>query len=504
MGEERLEIVIEDVGKLFKQFLNPGTKISGIRDGIYQREYELARAKLVSPVKEILIQGASDGKKYQLRAVISPLNEFKSQANIKRNKLEVHRKKIAKNFNLSVVNRAVFVLDNKGEEEFAICSSGFPLELVEITVGPRFEVFGGYSTPAKVLSDLGAFKRDLVKFTKVVEIVLQGIYEKCHQEPPRVKLFIKPDPSLFKEVFDKKHLLPALVTKEPPKNDMIVAEENKISFEDIGGQKKGKKEIQGISFALKNPDLYRSWGTKPPKGVLLFGPPGTGKTLMAKALATEANASFYNIKVADITSKWYGESEKKMQAVFDLAKKNGPSIIFLDEIDAIASERDFSHEATRRVVSTLLQNLDGIESAENIIVIASTNRLDAVDPAIKRPGRIDRLVEVPLPDEEGREHVLRIHLAKAEKIARRHLFENVDVDKIVDLTKGMSGADLAEIIRRTLEEKVRKVGSGENPTLVVTNDITTEIDEYERIRKVKKAIGFYGVTKKNAKIIQTN
>ncbi len=489
MKEKRFEIVVENVEKLFKQFSNSHTKICDLKGNIFQREFELIKTSLAFPIKEIFVQGNSNGSTYQLRAMIMAQNKLFSLVNVKKPKFSIPQKKLAKNFNLSLRNRVVFVLNKKREEEFAISHGKIPFEFIEITVGHQFEIFGGFSTPDKVISHQEAFKKDLWKFARIIEVVLTGIYEKNNWEPPRTRLYLRPDSSIPKEEPSKENNL-AENTNNLPVKSVIQVEKTEISFSDIGGQKEGKKEIQGISFALKNPGLYKHWGTKPPKGVLLFGPPGTGKTLMAKALATEARANFYNIKVSDMTSKWYGESEKRMQAVFDVAKKNGPSIIFFDEIDAIASQRDSSHEATQRVVSTLLQNLDGIESIENIIVVASTNRLDAVDPAIKRPGRIDRLVEVPLPDDEGREHILRIHFAKAEKTARRYLFNEIDIDRLVALTKGMNGADLAEITRRTLEEKVRKAGNGENPTLVSTEDIVLEIEKYERLVKTKQAIGF--------------
>ena len=149
---------------------------------------------------------------------------------------------------------------------------------------------------------------------------------------------------------------------------------------------------------MKNPELYRKWGTKPPKGIILYGDPGTGKTLLAKALASQAEARFFHVEASDVASKWYGESEKMVKDIFRLASRNGDkTIIFFDEIDAIAPPREGAHEATQRVVSTLLENMDGIASHDNVMVVASTNRLESIDPALLRPGRFDRWVEVPLP-----------------------------------------------------------------------------------------------------------
>lgn len=265
-----------------------------------------------------------------------------------------------------------------------------------------------------------------------------------------------------------------------------------VSFEDIGGQANAKREVEGLAFALKNPELYKKWGTKPPKGIILYGPPGTGKTLMAKALASQADARFFHVEASDIASKWYGESETIVKSIFDLAnQQEGKTIIFFDEIDAVAPQREGSHEATHRVISTLLENMDGLASNDNVMVVASTNRLDSIEPALIRAGRFDRWVEVPLPDESGRNQILGIHMAKAEQTAGRKLFGDVNIEAVIAKTEKASGADIAEITRRVLEEKVRQEGtSGQEPSLVVTEDILKELEGYERTRQVKKKIGF--------------
>lgn len=276
----------------------------------------------------------------------------------------------------------------------------------------------------------------------------------------------------------------------------IEIERPDVSFEDIGGQAGPKKEIQGLAFALKNPELYKKWGTKPPKGIILYGSPGTGKTLMAKALASQADARFFHVMASDIASKWYGESEQIVRDIFELASQNGgKTIIFFDEVDAIAPQREGAHEVTKRVVSTLLENMDGIGANDNVMVVASTNRLEGIDPALLRAGRFDRWVEVPLPDEEGRRQIFGIHMNRAEVVAGRTLFESVSLDAIIPKTEKSSGADIAEIIRRVLEEKVRQEGTGQQPTLVTTENILSQIKSYERVRETKRSIGF--VTRQN-------
>lgn len=285
---------------------------------------------------------------------------------------------------------------------------------------------------------------------------------------------------LFEQVKTPENLLGKLEIEKPD-----------ISFEDIGGNQKAKKEIESLAFALKNPELYRKWGTRPPKGILLYGPPGTGKTLMAKALAAQAEARFFHVESSDIASKWYGESEKITKQIFELANSGEKTIIFFDEVDAIAPRREGAHEATQKVVSTLLENMDGLASNDNVMVVASTNRLDGIEPALLRAGRFDRWVEVPVPDEEGRKQILGIHIAKAEKIAGRKLFGEINLDAIIAKTEKLSGADLAEIVRRVLEEKVRLEGTtGQEPGSASSDDFLKQLEGYERTLKAKKTIGF--------------
>ncbi len=261
----------------------------------------------------------------------------------------------------------------------------------------------------------------------------------------------------------------------------IEVENLDVTFDQIGGQDNAKREIEGVSFALSNPDAYKKWGTKPPKGVLLYGPPGTGKTLLAKALASSADARFLHVKASDMASMWYGESEILIQRIFDAANSGGKTIIFFDEIDSIVPSREGQHEATQRVVGTILQNIDGIGSNDNVIIVASTNRKQQIDPAMLRAGRLDKLVEVPPPTNDGRKQILNIHMAKADQLAERSMFMGVDTEELAKKTPGFTGADIEEIIRRTLEEKLRLEEKGENPDPEVsTRDILNEISKYER------------------------
>ena len=199
-----------------------------------------------------------------------------------------------------------------------------------------------------------------------------------------------------------------------------------ITYEDIGGIRNEVARVREmIELPLRHPELFKRLGVEAPKGVLLHGPPGTGKTLLAKAVANETNASFYTIGGPEIMSKYYGESEEKLRNIFEQAEKNAPSIIFIDEIDSITPKRDeVSGEVERRIVAQLLSLMDGMSSRGKVVVIGATNRVNAVDPALRRPGRFDREIELGVPDKDGRLEILQIH-ARGMPLAK-----DVDLEKL--------------------------------------------------------------------------
>ncbi len=216
-----------------------------------------------------------------------------------------------------------------------------------------------------------------------------------------------------------------------------------ITYDDVGGLDEVLQRIREmIELPLKHPELFERLGIDAPKGVLLYGPPGTGKTLLAKAVANESGASFYSILGPEIMSKWYGGSEENLREKFEEASKNAPSIIFIDEIDSIAPKRDDSaHEAERRVVAQLLTLMDGMTDRGQVIVIGATNRQDALDPALRRPGRFDREIEVGVPTYQGRKEILQIHTRGMP------LDEKVSLDQYAQVTHGFAGADLSALAR---------------------------------------------------------
>ncbi|MEM2542228.1 MAG: CDC48 family AAA ATPase [Candidatus Korarchaeum sp.] len=235
-----------------------------------------------------------------------------------------------------------------------------------------------------------------------------------------------------------------------------VTEERKVprvTYEDIGGLKDAIQKIREmVELPLRHPELFRHLGIDPPKGVLLFGPPGTGKTLLAKAVANESNAHFISISGPEIMSKYYGESEKRLREIFEEAEKNAPSIIFIDELDSIAPNRnEVTGEVERRVVAQLLALMDGLKGRGEVIVIGATNRPEAIDPALRRPGRFDREIEIGVPDREGRKEILLIHTRNMP------LSDDVDLDKLADITHGFVGADLAALVREAAMAALRRV-----------------------------------------------
>ncbi|MCE4602738.1 MAG: proteasome-activating nucleotidase [Desulfurococcales archaeon] len=232
---------------------------------------------------------------------------------------------------------------------------------------------------------------------------------------------------------------------DPLVKAMEVIEKPGVSFRDIGGLQDQIKELyEVVVLPLVKPSLFREIGIEPPKGVLLHGPPGTGKTMLAKAVASETNAVFIRVVASEFVNKFIGEGARIVREVFRYARSRAPAIIFIDEIDAIGSRRvEMGTSGDREVQRTLLQllaEIDGFDPLANVKVIAATNRLDLLDPALLRPGRFDRIIEVPLPDRRGRLEILKI-LAKKVRIGG-----DVDLEYIARITEGMSGAELKAVV----------------------------------------------------------
>ncbi len=261
-----------------------------------------------------------------------------------------------------------------------------------------------------------------------------------------------------------------------------------VKWNDIGGLEGVKKELQeAVEWPLKYPDLYDKIGYSMPKGIMLYGPSGTGKTLLAKAVATESEANFISVRGPELLSKWVGESERGIREVFRRARQASPCVIFFDEVDALAPTRGMGGDSmvTERVVSQLLTELDGVQSLQGVVVLAATNRIDIVDPALVRAGRFDKLIQIPLPDKPARKEILKIHV-KGVPISK-----DVDLDRIVDMTEGFSGADMASLtntaVSIVLQGFISKYPKPDDAKKHVDEAVVT-IDHFaEAIKKVRQS-----------------
>ena len=225
-----------------------------------------------------------------------------------------------------------------------------------------------------------------------------------------------------------------------------------VTYEDIGGLDEELKKVRElVELPLKNPEIFERLGVEPPKGILMHGPPGTGKTLLAKAVANESDSNFILVNGPELTSKFYGETEKRIRNLFEEAEKNAPSIIFIDEIDAIAPKREETYgEVERRMVSQLLTMMDGLKSRGRVVVIGATNRPNALDPALRRPGRFDREISIGVPNKKGRLKILKIH-------TRNMPLKGVKLDKIAEITHGFVGADLESLAKEAAMVVIRRI-----------------------------------------------
>ncbi|TRM97719.1 proteasome-activating nucleotidase, partial [Sulfolobus sp. B1] len=266
--------------------------------------------------------------------------------------------------------------------------------------------------------------------------------------------------------------------EDPIVKSMEVIEKPKVSYADIGGLGEQIKELREIvELPIKKPELFRELGIEPPKGVLLYGPPGTGKTLLAKAVASESNASFIHVVASEFAQKFVGEGARIVREVFEMARKKAPAIIFIDEIDAIGAKRlDIGTSGEREIQRTLMQllaEIDGFNPLDNVKVIAATNRIDILDPALLRPGRFDRIIEVPLPDLRGRIEIFNIYLKKMK------VSEDINIEILAKLTEGFSGADIKNVC---IEAGYNAIRNDRN--MILMNDLVEAINKINN-KKVK-------------------
>ncbi len=276
-------------------------------------------------------------------------------------------------------------------------------------------------------------------------------------------LKLKEDQPLSKDILEKlevhqKDFKQALKVVRPSALREVLIEKPNVKWEDIGGLEKAKQSLEeAVEWPLKNPQDFKKMGITPPRGILLYGAPGTGKTLLAKAVATESKANFILVKGPELLSKWVGESEKAVREIFKKARQTSPTIIFFDEIDALAPRRGVNQgsHVIESVVNQILTELDGLEPLNDVVVIAATNRPDIIDPALLRPGRFDRLLLIPIPDKKTREEIFKVH-------TKGMPLKDVDIKKLVEKTEGYTGSDVEALCREAAINALRKdMGSKE-------------------------------------------
>jgi len=258
-----------------------------------------------------------------------------------------------------------------------------------------------------------------------------------------------------------------IVLLEKPAKSICSVKATGTTYENVGGLRVEVQRVREmIELPMKHPEVFQKLGIEPPKGVLLYGPPGTGKTLIAKAVANESGTNFFSIAGPEIMSKYYGESEQRLREIFEEAQKAAPSIIFIDEIDSIAPKRgDVTGEVERRVVAQLLAMMDGLKERGQVVVIGATNREDAIDPALRRPGRFDREIEIGVPDRSGRVEILQIHMRNMP------IAEDVDLEGLADRMHGFVGADINSLCKEAAMKALRRY----LPDLTTEDEIPQEI-----------------------------
>merc|ERR1719498_1138327 len=283
------------------------------------------------------------------------------------------------------------------------------------------------------------------------------------------------------------HFRHALAQSNPSSLRETVVEVPNTSWDDIGGLEGVKRDLKElVQYPVDHPEKFEKFGMSPSKGVLFYGPPGCGKTLLAKAIANECQANFISIKGPELLTMWFGESEANVREIFDKARQAAPCVLFFDELDSIAKARGGNvgdgGGAADRVINQILTEMDGMSSKKNVFIIGATNRPDIIDPAILRPGRLDQLIYIPLPDEKSRMSILKANLRKSP------ISKDVDLDFLAKMTNGFSGADLTEIcqracklaIRESIENEIRRERERQ------TNPSAMEVEEDDPVPEIRK------------------
>ncbi|USS41418.1 CDC48 family AAA ATPase [Thermococcus aggregans] len=394
------------------------------RPGRFDREIEVGVPDKQGR-KEILqihTRGMPIEPDYDKKSVLRVLKELKRKSSFDREKLDEIIKKVEK---AKDENEIKAILKEDGEVYKEVKHRLIDLLLEEIAE----------KTHGFVGADLAALAREAAMVV-LRRLITEG---KINPEEDRIPPEVLQELKVTKDDFYE-----ALKMIEPSALREVLLEVPNVRWEDIGGLEEVKQELrEAVEWPLKYPKAFQRLGITPPKGILLYGPPGTGKTLLAKAVANESEANFIGIRGPEVLSKWVGESEKRIREIFRKARQAAPTVIFIDEIDAIAPARGV-HEGAHymeTLLNQLLTEMDGIEENSGVVVIAATNRPDILDPALLRPGRFDRLILVPAPDEKARLEIFKVHTRRVP------LADDVDLEELAKKTEGYSGADIEAVVR---------------------------------------------------------
>jgi transitional endoplasmic reticulum ATPase len=297
-----------------------------------------------------------------------------------------------------------------------------------------------------------------------------------------------PEDILAKLMVTQKDFMESLKIVRPSAMREVLVETPDVNWSDVGGLEDVKDKLkEAVEWPLKTPEVFEKMGIRPPRGILLYGPPGTGKTLLAKAVAKEAESNFILVNGPSLLSKWVGESEKAVREIFRKARQTSPTILFFDEIDALVPRRGGSsegHRVSEKMVNQMLTEMDGLESLNDVVVIAATNRPDIVDPALLRQGRFDRIIFTPVPDVEGRKKIFEIYV-EGMPVAK-----DVDIIQLADKTEGYVGADIEGVCREAAMIALRENMGSKEITLkhfeealnVVKPSVDKEVEEaYDKL-----------------------
>ncbi|AHL22449.1 CDC48 family AAA ATPase [Thermococcus nautili] len=444
------------------------------RPGRFDREIEVGVPDKQGR-KEILqihTRGMPLEPDYDKATVLRILREMKSKGSFDEKKLE------------SLIRRVEEARD-EGEVKEALKSEGeIYAEVRSRLIDKMLEEIAD-KTHGFVGADLAALAREAAM------VVLRRLINEGKISPEQEKI----PPEVLQELrVRKEDFYEALKMVEPSALREVLIEVPNVRWDDIGGLEDVKQELrEAVEWPLKYPKAFERLGITPPRGILLYGPPGTGKTLLAKAVANESEANFIGIRGPEVLSKWVGESEKRIREIFRKARQAAPTVIFIDEIDAIAPARGAEGDrVTDRLINQLLTEMDGIERNSGVVVIAATNRPDILDPALLRPGRFDRLVLVPAPDEKARLEILKVHTRRVP------LAKDVNLAELAKRTEGYSGADLEALVREAALIAMRRV-MRELPSELVESESEEFLEKLkvsrrdfeEAMKKVKPSITPY-------------